>query len=72
MQVDDLSRSLEVKLLELEQRAEVVDGDLRGAVEERLRQDDRLLASLAKLNGEFNLRDRGSDELDRLRERCMK
>lgn len=72
LQVEDLSRSLEVKLSELEQRAQVVDGDLREAVEERLRQDDKLLASLGKLSGEFNVGDRRDGELDGLRERCMK
>ena len=72
MQVEDLSRSLEVKLSELEQQAQVVDGDLRGAVEERLRGDDRLLTSLGKLNGEFNIGDRGGEELEGLKEMCMK
>ena len=72
LQVEDLSRSLEVKLSELEQRAQDVDGDLRGAVQERLRGDDRLLASLGKLSGEFNIGDAGSAELEGLRDRCMK
>lgn len=72
LQVEDLSRSLEVKLSELEQRAQDVDGDLRGAVQERLRGDDRLLASLGKLSGEFNTGDAGGAELEGLRDRCMK
>lgn len=72
MQVEDLSRSLEVKLSELEQQAHVADGDLRGAVEERLRGDDRLLTSLGKLSGGFNIGDPRGDELESLRERCMK
>ena len=70
-QVEDLSRSLEVKLGEREQRAQVAEGDLRGAVEGRLKGDDRLLASLGKLSAGFNVGDRRG-ELDGLRERCMK
>lgn len=70
-QVEDLSRSLEVKLGELEQRAQVADGDLRGAVGERLKGDDRLLASLGKLSAGFNVGEQ-QGELDGLRERCMK
>lgn len=44
---------------------------MRGAVGERLRGDDKLLASLGKLSAGFNVGDRRG-ELDGLRERCMK
>lgn len=60
-----------MKLGELEQKAQLVDGDLRDAVTERLKGDDRLLASLGKLSAGFNVGNR-QGELDGLRERCMK
>ena len=71
MQVDDLARALEVKIVEMEQAAEGADGELKRGVGERLKGDDRLLASLGKLSGEFGVADREKD-LEALRETCMK
>lgn len=71
LQVDDLARALEVKLAEMEQRADETDGELERGVGERLGGDDRLLASLGKLSGEFGVADREGD-LEALRETCMK
>lgn len=55
----------------MEQRAGEADGELRRGVGERLGGDDRLLASLGKLSGEFGVADREGD-LGALRETCMK
>lgn len=66
-----MARALEVKLAEMEQRAETADGELKRGVGERLKGDDRLLVSLGKLSGEFGVADREGD-LESLRETCMK
>ncbi|SPO04587.1 uncharacterized protein DNG_07272 [Cephalotrichum gorgonifer] len=71
--VEDLSRSLDVKLSELEQQSQAADDELRRGVDELLHSDDKLLASLEKLGAGFNLTDRRDDDLvDGVRETCMK
>ncbi|PKS10128.1 hypothetical protein jhhlp_001878 [Lomentospora prolificans] len=72
-QVEELSRSLETKISEVEEQTHNANQDLQQSVGTLLESDDKLLRSLEKLSNEFNLGDSRDDEaINKLQETCMK
>jgi seryl-tRNA synthetase len=71
--VDDLSRSLEIKVSDLKQQSESDTHRLGQNVNDVLAADDKLLTSLEKLGAELNLLGAEDDRtVDALRQVCMR